>query len=249
MHARVDNIADAEFGTFDWLLEPENEEDEAKADVERSIDDENRAPDTVDESTTTDLALDDQSESESQGGLVAQIAVHGVATKKMWNKRETTSTIENQSNPIDPEPSHESDSEEELSIAYRREDEVERELRRQTRQSFLTWFKTGNQVYHISGKAGSGKSTLMKFLCRHSRLEDELKQWAGSKKLVFASFFFWNSGDHEQKTLGGLYRSLLFEILRQCPELIKEAFPACCGTGASLLTRPSWNACQSVFLS
>jgi len=93
-------------------------------------------------------------------------------------------------------------------------------------QSFLHWLESDeNQVYHISGKAGSGKSTLMKYLCQHSRLQNALSRWTGDKKLVFASYFFWNSGDAGQKTLGGLYRSLLFDTLRQCPELIREAFP------------------------
>lgn len=93
------------------------------------------------------------------------------------------------------------------------------------RQSFLRWLEKGTHVYHISGKAGSGKSTLMKYLCQHQSLRHALSRWAGDKKLVFASYFFWNSGDAEQKTLRGLYRSLLFETLRQCPELIREAFP------------------------
>lgn len=100
------------------------------------------------------------------------------------------------------------------------------QLRCQTRQSFLSWLETGNQIYHVSGKAGAGKSTLMKFLCQDSRIQDRLDRWAGGKKLVFASFFFWNSGDKEQKSLEGLYRSLLFETLKQCPELIREVFPS-----------------------
>ncbi|KAK0612241.1 hypothetical protein B0T14DRAFT_608152 [Immersiella caudata] len=98
----------------------------------------------------------------------------------------------------------------------------------EARQSFLQWLENDDdKVYHISGKAGSGKSTLMKYLCQHSRLQTTLSRWAGDKKLVFASYFFWNSGQVEQKTLGGLYRSLLLDTLKQCPELIKEAFPQC----------------------
>jgi energy-coupling factor transporter ATP-binding protein EcfA2 len=117
-------------------------------------------------------------------------------------------------------------------------------MRQRASQSFSSWIETGNQIYHISGKAGSGKSTLMKFLYNHTRpprsskaiddgddpdkegqaLYTKLTRWAGNKKLVLASFFFWNSGDPAQRSLRGLYQSILFEILRQCPELIKEAF-------------------------
>jgi hypothetical protein len=103
----------------------------------------------------------------------------------------------------------------------------ERELRVRShaRQSFLSWLQEGSQVFHISGKPGSGKSTLMKFLCHHPRTRQELEYWAGDKKLVLAYFFFWNSGDKLQMSLKGLYQSLLFETLKQCPELIPKVFP------------------------
>ncbi|KAE9363293.1 hypothetical protein N431DRAFT_564836 [Stipitochalara longipes BDJ] len=100
------------------------------------------------------------------------------------------------------------------------------ELHQRTRHSFLKWLNSGSGVYHISGKAGSGKSTLMKSLTRHPRLMEELRKWAGDEKVVFGKFFFWNSGDVQQRSLEGLYRSLLFEILNQCPDLIKEVFPS-----------------------
>lgn len=101
----------------------------------------------------------------------------------------------------------------------------ERSLKEQVRQSFLEWLGSGDGIYHISGKAGSGKSTLVKFLCQNPSLMSELEGWAKDKKLVFANFFFWASGDMQQRSLEGLYRSLLFEILNQYPGLIEEVFP------------------------
>ncbi|KAL2815396.1 hypothetical protein BDW59DRAFT_153888 [Aspergillus cavernicola] len=106
--------------------------------------------------------------------------------------------------------------------------EEERGKRDVARSSFLKWLQTSNGVFHISGKAGSGKSTLMKFLCNHSKTGEELSVWAGSKKLVFARFFFWKAGHDLQKSLQGLYRSLLFEVLSKCPELIPQVFPSQC---------------------
>lgn len=114
------------------------------------------------------------------------------------------------------------ESEKELSPI----DKSEQQLRRETRERFIGWLQTENQLFHISGKAGSGKSTLMKHFTESSQLKARLESWAGDKRLVFASAFFWASGDADQKSLGGLYRSILFEILSQCPELIQEAFPA-----------------------
>lgn len=96
--------------------------------------------------------------------------------------------------------------------------------RKSIRELFLQWLEIGQQIYHISGKAGSGKSTLMKFLSEHSAVHEKLTRWANSKKLVVAHFFFWNSGDELQMSLEGLYRSLLFAILKQCPELIPQVF-------------------------
>jgi hypothetical protein len=42
-----------------------------------------------------------------------------------------------------------------------------------------TWLAEGNGIFHISGKLGSGKSTLMKYLCDSDRTVNLLKQWAG----------------------------------------------------------------------
>ena len=82
------------------------------------------------------------------------------------------------------------------------------------------WLKTGSGIFWVSGKPGSGKSTLMKFICQHGRKEKALEAWAAPKKLVTAKYFFWNSGEKLQKSQEGLLRSLLHEILKQCPELI-----------------------------
>jgi predicted RND superfamily exporter protein len=98
------------------------------------------------------------------------------------------------------------------------DDEI-RMLQSQIRYTFLSWLRTGSHVFHISGKAGSGKSTLMKFLVDHPRTREELNCWAADKQLVFAHFFFWQSGDTLQRSLEGLYRSILFETLKQCPDL------------------------------
>jgi hypothetical protein len=87
------------------------------------------------------------------------------------------------------------------------------------------WFQHGSGIYWISGKAGSGKSTLMKHIVDDRRTTDFLKVWARSVPLVVATFFFWNSGSKEQRTQSGLLRSLLFQILSKCPDLIPIVAP------------------------
>jgi hypothetical protein len=94
------------------------------------------------------------------------------------------------------------------------------------RQLFRKWLIHGEGVFHISGKAGSGKSTLMKFIAHDTRTVDCLKGWVDGKTLVLASFYFWRSDRKKlQMSLDGLYRSILFEVLRKCPHLIADVLP------------------------
>lgn len=84
---------------------------------------------------------------------------------------------------------------------------------------------TSPRILHISGKAGSGKSTLMRYLFRHRQTRTALEKWAGTRTLVLASFYFWvASGDDMQKSLNGLYRTILHDVIDQCPELTVYLF-------------------------
>ncbi|KAI9764415.1 MAG: hypothetical protein M1840_008438 [Geoglossum simile] len=90
---------------------------------------------------------------------------------------------------------------------------------------FVEWLKEEDGVYWVSGKPGSGKSTLIKFVAEHEQTTRYLEEWAGDKKLVTANFYFWSaSTHHSQKSQRGLLRSILYQILRQCPELIQMAY-------------------------
>lgn len=114
---------------------------------------------------------------------------------------------------------------EQAEIDNKTRDELE--TRERQRDAFVNWLRSGDGVFHISGKAGSGKSTLMKFLAREDKTNHQLTQWAKAsrKELVFAQYFFWSSGDELQRSLEGLYRAILWDILSQCPELISRVFP------------------------
>ncbi|KAE9368850.1 hypothetical protein N431DRAFT_65065 [Stipitochalara longipes BDJ] len=90
---------------------------------------------------------------------------------------------------------------------------------------FVRWLEQGSGIFWISGKPGSGKSTLMKYIYSHPRTTQALTRWAGDTTLVQACFYFWAAGTPFQKSIEGLLRSLLFQILRQCPSLIVAAFP------------------------
>ncbi|KAH7390293.1 hypothetical protein BKA64DRAFT_119842 [Cadophora sp. MPI-SDFR-AT-0126] len=91
--------------------------------------------------------------------------------------------------------------------------------------SFREWLVRGEGVFHISGKPGAGKSTLMKFIVEHDDTRKYLEEWAGNNTLVVANFFVWKPGTRLQKSLDGLIRSILHSILKGVPELMPIALP------------------------
>jgi hypothetical protein len=90
---------------------------------------------------------------------------------------------------------------------------------------FPQWLSESNGIYWINGKAASGKSTLMRFICDHRQTTTLLNEWSGPKKLVRATHFFWNSGTSDQRSYAGLLRGLLYGILLQLRNLIRVTFP------------------------
>ncbi|KAL4881960.1 hypothetical protein BJY04DRAFT_187745 [Aspergillus karnatakaensis] len=91
------------------------------------------------------------------------------------------------------------------------------------RHSFSRWLEQDKGIFWIHGKPGSGKSTLMKFICREPTTFQRLQKWAAPKKLAIANFFFWRAGTRLQQSRTGLLRSLIFEMVRECPNLLPIA--------------------------
>ncbi|KAH8887584.1 hypothetical protein GQ53DRAFT_872828 [Thozetella sp. PMI_491] len=91
--------------------------------------------------------------------------------------------------------------------------------------TFSDWLKFGAGIFHIEGKPGSGKSTLMKYLCEHDETGTLLGEWAGDKCLISSQFFFWRMGSKEERSLEGLIRGLLSSVIRQVPALAEQLFP------------------------
>lgn len=104
------------------------------------------------------------------------------------------------------------------------QDTIEFAERQHVSHSFLSHMRSSNGVFFICGKPGCGKSTLMKFLSYHSRVLGELDAWASGKTLILIRVFFWNSGDKLQMSQEGFLRSVLFEVLAKCPDLIRQTF-------------------------
>jgi hypothetical protein len=92
--------------------------------------------------------------------------------------------------------------------------------------NFITWLRRGSGCYWMGGKAGSGKSTAIKFVSRAPKTHDILREWARPHRLIIASYFFWSAGTELQKNQESLLRSLLFTILSQRRDLIPLVCPS-----------------------
>lgn len=111
----------------------------------------------------------------------------------------------------------------------------------ETDGKFRNWLRTGDGAFWVSGKAGSGKSTLMKFLADHNQVRSLLNEWAGEAELVTAAHYFWSTGSSMQKSHEGLYRTLLYEIFRKCPKLIPQLCPHVWTQTENLANNASWS--------
>lgn len=91
---------------------------------------------------------------------------------------------------------------------------------------FDTWirdFGTSQGLYWISGKPGSGKSTMMKFIDEKIVTYRLPKPLYNGQTVIRSQHFFWSAGTIFQRSLNGFYRNLLVQILRQCPAMMEYA--------------------------
>ncbi|KAH7083032.1 hypothetical protein BKA63DRAFT_142272 [Paraphoma chrysanthemicola] len=82
---------------------------------------------------------------------------------------------------------------------------------------FAQWLGAAEsaRLYWITGKPGSGKSTLMKYIYDNTETLEALRPWAAGSRVFHAGYFFWNSGTPMQMSREGLLRTLLIELTRQ----------------------------------
>lgn len=71
------------------------------------------------------------------------------------------------------------DQEKSQPALNRAEEEEMIAVKLKSRTAFLSWLSSSEGIFHISGKLGSGKSTLMKLLYTHPQTHIQLQKWAG----------------------------------------------------------------------
>ncbi|KAH9212730.1 hypothetical protein DL95DRAFT_340078, partial [Leptodontidium sp. 2 PMI_412] len=94
-----------------------------------------------------------------------------------------------------------------------------------TVSGFSSWLRTQDGIFWISGKPGSGKSTLMKHIAHSQETRQILAEWAGSEGVTLLSHYFWSAGTSMQKSTQGLLQSLLHDIFREYPSYIRIMCP------------------------
>jgi hypothetical protein len=89
---------------------------------------------------------------------------------------------------------------------------------------FVDWLKAGKGIYWIAGKAGCGKSTLMKFLFEDHRTYESLPKDIENTSIF--RFFFHDRGDNPfLKSQEGLFRAIIHSILSKYRQLIPITLP------------------------
>ncbi|KAK4893420.1 hypothetical protein LTR27_008316 [Elasticomyces elasticus] len=111
--------------------------------------------------------------------------------------------------------------------------------RKYPRTSFTSWLHADAGIYWVSGKPGSGKSTLMARIISDPRTADGLHQWASGRRVLLLHYFFWKPGKDLQKSVHGMLRTLLHRLFHYLPMLVH---PVIASMRPSPRFLPSWTA-------
>ncbi|KAF6521734.1 hypothetical protein HZS61_013262 [Fusarium oxysporum f. sp. conglutinans] len=98
--------------------------------------------------------------------------------------------------------------------------------------SFVTWLKSPEDRYWISGRPGTGKSVLMKFIISHQQTMNSLRQWQPDVQIL--AHFFWKVGSPMQSSYKGFLCSLAYQLC----SLDKGYFMGCLPAAWSRKTGP-----------
>ena len=83
----------------------------------------------------------------------------------------------------------------------------------------MDWLSSSEGLYWISGKPGSGKSTLIDYLAHNNRTKLALQQYRPTEWIVLRFFFDFRGGKGVTNSFEGLLRSLLYQLIREMPQV------------------------------
>lgn len=119
--------------------------------------------------------------------------------------------------------------------------------------NFVEWFANRRGPYWISGKPGSGKSSIMDYIYHGLQSETNcssmLQQWAGSKVVGrITHWFFRPATTPLLKNLQGFWRSLCFQVLEldlALPTIIREDADNCAPKSLKSCLEPDGSCAES----
>lgn len=112
---------------------------------------------------------------------------------------------------------------------------------------FRAWLTNDHKVFWITGKAGSGKSTAMKYLTSHPRTMELLSACARSRKIILAQNYMWNPGLAIQHNKEGMLQEILFHILKADPDLVNVITKSRWHDGLETLERTdTWTSAELI---
>ena len=93
--------------------------------------------------------------------------------------------------------------------------------------TFTSWLEQehGGAVYLVSGKAASGKSTLMRYIFENHWKLCKSDAWTHGGPLMIPMFYIWSTETVMQNSEIGLFRSLLHQMFSQNRSLVQEILP------------------------
>jgi hypothetical protein len=208
MHMRYDMVDDANSKTFQWIFhndsqsdeqdeygDEENEYDGASMEDElQSVDVASESGDEADgskpQSIENQRLLNEDTQHSGEDGRQSHIedSQPGDNERQLGDDdNDQSEEDEHQSEDSDHESEDSDDDQSDEEDEDEDEDEEYKnyETKHHAREVFINWLSSGEGIFHISGKLGSGKSTLMKFLFSHCRTKTELRKWAG--KLTYST--------------------------------------------------------------
>ena len=109
--------------------------------------------------------------------------------------------------------------------------------------SLVDWLSSSQDrrgLYWVYGKPGSGKSTMMRFLEHQIVMPSHLLPWARNKSVVKLHHFFWGPGSELQKSIVGLLRALLGQLLNHEPLLVSQIIHDKPWAAAAPGAHPGW---------
>ncbi|KAI6774853.1 hypothetical protein HG530_001611 [Fusarium avenaceum] len=86
--------------------------------------------------------------------------------------------------------------------------------------SFPSWLESNANLFWVSGKPASGKSSLMKFLAFNQQTVNHLNKWQSHVRIL--THFFWKPGQLLERSVQGMALSLLYQVLDGQPDLSRR---------------------------